>query len=112
MRIIMRMSHPPESVMATAKKYKVPAVKPLLAEEPRVIYNTGKQRLNITVRGDLIERARAAKLNLSSVLEESLERTLRMAEAKQWAVENAEAIAYHNARIERDGMWNRDLIRF
>lgn len=112
MRIIMRMTHPPENVMAAARKYKVPVVKPLLVEEPRPACNTGKQRLNITVRGDLIERARAAKLNLSSVVEESLERTLRMAEAKQWALQNAEAIAYHNARIERDGMWNRDLIRF
>ena len=66
----------------------------------------------MTVRGDLIERARAAKLNLSSVVEESLELTLRKAEAKRWAEENAEAIAYHNARIEREGMWNRHLLRF
>jgi post-segregation antitoxin (ccd killing protein) len=37
---------------------------------------------------------------------------LRKAEAERWLAENAEAIAYHNARIARDGMWNRDLIRF
>ena len=43
------------------------------AAEPKVSYGGAKQRLNVTVRADLIERARAAKLNLSSVIEESLE---------------------------------------
>lgn len=80
--------------------------------EPKVVYGSTKQRLNVTVRADLIERARAAKLNLSSVIEESLELKLRKAEAERWAEENAEAIAYHNARIERDGLWHKGLTRW
>ena len=75
-------------------------------------YLTGKRRLNLSVSAELIERAREQGLNLSSVLEESLTERLRKAEAERWLAENAEAIAYHNARIARDGMWNRDLIRF
>ena len=112
MRIIMRTTHPLERIMASAKKYKVPAVKPLLVEEPRAIYSAGKQRLNVTVRGDLIERARAAGLNISSVVEESLQERLRKAEGERWQAENAEAIAYHKARIARDGPLNTDLVRF
>lgn len=109
MRIIMRMSHPPERIMATAKKYSLPEVKPLTVEEPRVNYHAGKQRLNITVRGDLIERAREAGLNISSVVEESLTERLRKAEGERWLAENAEAIAHHNARVEREGLWHKGL---
>lgn len=94
------------------KAYKLPEVKPLPIAEPRVAYNAGKQRLNVTVRGDLIERARAAGLNISSVVEESLTERLRKAEGERWLVENAEAIAYHKARIERDGPLNADFVRF
>lgn len=94
------------------KTYKSPMAKPSKVAEPKLVYSTAKQRLNVTVRADLIERARAANLNLSSVVEESLELKLRKAEAERWAEENAEAIAYHNARIERDGMWHKGLTRW
>lgn len=72
----------------------------------------GKRRLNLSVRADLIDRAREQGLNLSSVLEESLAERLRKAEGERWQAENAEAIAYHNARVARDGPLNADLIRF
>ena len=94
------------------KAYKLPEAKPISIEEPRAAYSTGKQRLNITVRGDLIVRARLAGLNISSVVEESLQERLRKAEGERWLAENAEAIAYHKARIERDGPLNADLVRF
>lgn len=68
-----------------------------------------KQRLNVTVRGDLIERARLAGLNISSVVEEFLEERLRKDDAARWQAENADAIAAYNARIERDGLWHRGL---
>lgn len=83
-----------------------------VAENPPAESVAGKRRLNLSVRADLIDRAREQGLNLSSLLEESLTERLRKADGERWLAENAEAIAYHNARIERDGMWNRDLIRF
>lgn len=95
-----------------AKAYKLSAPKPTVAAEQRVAYGAGKQRLNVTVRADLIERAREQGLNLSSVLEDSLTEKLRKAEGERWLVENAAAIAYHRARIERDGPLNADLVRF
>lgn len=95
-----------------AKAYKLSAPKPTAVEEPRVASGAGKQRLNVTVRADLIERAREQGLNLSSVLEESLTERLRKTEGERWLADNAEAIAHHKARIAKDGMWNRDLIRF
>lgn len=92
------------------KTRKLPEAKPMRVEEPRAAYNASKQRLNITVRGDLIERARMAGLNISSVVEESLTEKLRKTEIERWLAENAEAIAYHNARIERDGPLCADLV--
>lgn len=71
-----------------------------------------RQRLNLSIRADYLAEARAAKLNLSRVLEESLEARLRLERERQWLEENREAIAYHKARIEREGMWNRDLVSF
>lgn len=75
-------------------------------------YGTGKRRLNLSVRGDLIDRARAAGLNLSQVLEDSLSAQLRAAAGRRWQEENRAAIAAYNVRVERDGPWNQDLVRF
>lgn len=111
MRIIMR-TNPRQRRAMPSTAYKLPKPKTLKVEEPKVNYGATKQRLNITVRADLIKRARAAKLNLSSVVEESLELKLRKAEAERWLADNAKAIAYHCARIERDGPLNADLVRF
>lgn len=103
------MSKATSTTMKRAHAAKPATAKAMTLEAPKVGHAAGKQRLNVTVRADLIARARAAKLNLSSVIEESLELTLRKAEAARWAEENAEAIAYHNARIEREGLWHKGL---
>jgi antitoxin CcdA len=98
-----------ESVMPAAYKPK-PVAAARLAERQAPAYLASKRRLNVTVRAELIDRARAAGLNLSSVLEESLTERLRKSDGERWLIENAEAIAYHNARIERDGPLCADLV--
>lgn len=108
MRITVRINECRRESMT--KAYKVPLPQNHgVAERAPAEYSTGKQRLNVTVRTDLIERARAQGMNLSSVLEESLTERLRKADAAHWLAENAEAIAHHNARIERDGLWHKGL---
>ncbi|QHS10620.1 type II toxin-antitoxin system CcdA family antitoxin [Sinimarinibacterium sp. NLF-5-8] len=71
-----------------------------------------KQRLNVTVRADLIEAARKAKLNLSQLLEDSLLQRLRESRAKQWQEEHRDALAAYRARVAHSGPWNKDLVRF
>lgn len=73
---------------------------------------TGKRRLNITVSADVIERARAAGLNLSQIAEESLLQKLREEEQRRWREDNRAAIEHFNARVERDGPLNADLLAF
>jgi len=93
-----------------AKAYELPAAKPMAVAEPRVAYGAGKQRLNLTVRGDLLQRAKDMGLNLSQVMEQGLIQQLRQTEATRWQQENAAAIAAYNARVERDGPLCADLV--
>jgi len=71
-----------------------------------------RRAVNLSISGKLIDEARLLKLNLSRVLEEALEAKLREQRALQWQEENREAIAFHNERIAREGMWNKDLLSF
>lgn len=71
-----------------------------------------RQRVNISLRASTVEEARALGLNLSRLTEESLQRAIREEKGRRWAEENREAIEYHRRRIERDGMWNQDLLTF
>ncbi len=92
------------------KAYKLPKAKPTAVAEPRVAYGSGKQRLNLTVRGDLLQRAKDIGLNLSQVMEQGLLQQLRATEGARWQQENAAAIAAYNARVERDGPLCADLV--
>ncbi|WP_273452577.1 type II toxin-antitoxin system CcdA family antitoxin [Nevskia ramosa] len=82
----------------------------MLAKNPTA--KPERRAVNLSVSSKLIDEARAQKLNLSRVLEEALEAKLREQRALQWQEENREAIAYHNERIAREGMWNKDLLSF
>lgn len=61
-----------------------------------------KQAVNVTLAPDLIEEAKALKLNLSALLEEKL----REERARRWKEENAQAFAEYNADIEKHGVWS------
>jgi len=63
-----------------------------------------RKRLNITVREDIIEDARAMDLNISEAAEAGLLAALRKAREEAWLRENADAIRAHNERVERDGL--------
>jgi len=71
-----------------------------------------RRAVNLSISGKLIDESRAQKLNLSRVLEEALESKLREQRALQWQEENREAIAFHNERIARDGLWHRGRTRW
>ncbi len=68
-----------------------------------------RRALNVRVRGDVIDAAKAAGLNLSQITEAALTAALGTAQKQRWQEENAKAIAYHRAGIEREGMWHQGL---
>ena len=72
-----------------------------------------RKRLNITVREDIIEEAKAHGLKISETAEAALVDALKKAKETAWLRDNADAIRAHNERIERDGpmlkpLWARD----
>ena len=71
-----------------------------------------KRAANLSIDAGLLDEAKSLGVNLSRVLEDSLR--ARVAEAKRvrWLEENAKAIAAHNERVERKGVFSDRLRRF
>lgn len=71
-----------------------------------------KTATNLSVRADLVRRARALQLNMSEVLEEALERAIRECEREAWLAENADAISAYNADVAERGVFSDAWRRF
>ena len=82
-----------------------PGMKPARKAAPR-------KAVNLSVRQDLVREARKRGVNLSRLLEEAIDRRLRLDAGRRWQDENREAIRAYNERIARDGPWNKDLLSF
>lgn len=66
-----------------------------------------------TIRPELIEQAKALKLNASRAAEAGLEAAIRDAKGKAWLAEHVDAIRAHNERVVASGVlitpiWLRD----
>jgi antitoxin CcdA len=71
-----------------------------------------KTPTNLSLRGDLVQRAKALGLNLSEVVEGALEKAIRAAEQARWLAENEEAIEYYNDFVENHGLFGEDYRQF
>jgi antitoxin CcdA len=67
---------------------------------------------NVSIRRDLLDMAKALKINLSRTLEERLSELVSRAERERWLMENREALEAYNHRIERRGVFSDGLRRF
>lgn len=65
-----------------------------------------KKAANLTVRADLLEEARARKINLSHTLEVALAAELKRQREAEWLEQNKEAIEAYNRHVERDGLFS------
>ena len=70
-----------------------------------------KRPTNVTVREDLVRRAKELDLNLSGLLEEAIERAIRDAERSRWLEENRGAIRAAN-ELEKHGLFSDDWREF
>jgi antitoxin CcdA len=64
-----------------------------------------RKAANLSVREDLVRRARALGLNLSEVLENALEAAVRDAERAAWESDNRDAIDAYNERVSKHGVF-------
>jgi len=65
-----------------------------------------KSATNVSVRRDLLEAARASKINLSATLEHALIEKLKVAQQRKWREENRESIAAYNEHIAKHGVFS------
>ena len=71
-----------------------------------------KAPTNLSLRTDLVERAKALGLNLSDVVESTLEKAIIEAERARWLAENEKAIDYYNAFVEKHGLFGDEFRKF
>jgi antitoxin CcdA len=71
-----------------------------------------KAPTNLSLRIDLVQRAKALDLNLSDVVESALEQAIVAAEQARWLAENHDAIDYFNAFVEKHGLFGEEFRQF
>lgn len=71
-----------------------------------------KKAANLTVRADLLEEARARKINLSHTLEVALAAELKRQREAEWLEQNKAAIEAYNREIAEFGLWSDGLRQF
>jgi antitoxin CcdA len=63
-----------------------------------------KRAVNLTIRQDILQEAKALNLNASQAAEDGIRLAVKREKESQWLKENAKAIAAHNKRIEKEGI--------
>ena len=71
-----------------------------------------KQSANLSIRSDLLQRAKQNNINLSQTLEERLEQILRARDREAWLENNREAIEAANDYVAHRGLWSEGLRQF
>ncbi|WP_429885844.1 type II toxin-antitoxin system CcdA family antitoxin [Geoalkalibacter halelectricus] len=71
-----------------------------------------KQATNLSIRSDLLKKARARNINLSQTLEENLEKILQEQDRRAWLEQNLEAMEAANRFVAEHGLWSDGLRKF
>lgn len=66
--------------------------------------STAKKAANLSIRADLLEEARAYKINLSQTLEAALAVELKKEKERRWLEENQPAIDAYSRFVEKHGL--------
>ena len=78
----------------------------------RLPASASKRPANVSVRAELLDKAKRLGINLSRTLEDRLAVLVREAEAREWLARNRRALDAYNKRIEREGIWSDGLRGF
>jgi len=74
--------------------------------------SVAKRATNVSIRGDLLEAAREAGVNLSATLERALAEELASLKRARWREENREAIAAYNEYVDGHGAFSDGVRSF
>ncbi|MCX8085273.1 MAG: type II toxin-antitoxin system CcdA family antitoxin [Rhodocyclaceae bacterium] len=65
-----------------------------------------KKAANLSIRADLLEEARAYKINLSQTLEAALAAEIKKEKERRWLEENRAAIEAYNREVAEHGLFS------
>ncbi len=65
-----------------------------------------KRAVNLSVNGNLLDKAREHGINLSATLEQALAEALNAARREQWLAENGKAMGAYNEHVEAVGVFS------
>ncbi len=65
-----------------------------------------KRAANLSVNGDLLNKAKDLDINLSATLEQALTEVLKKKQREQWLAENRKAISAYNEYVEANGVFS------
>jgi len=65
---------------------------------------SAKRPTNLSLRGDVLDAAKALGLNVSQVCDARLREVVRQDQERRWRIEHADFIAAHNAIVEAEGL--------
>ncbi len=71
-----------------------------------------KSPTNLSLRPDLVRRAKELGLNLSELVDAALQQAIKDAEGRAWLEENRRAIAEYNALVTKRGVFSDGRRRF
>ncbi|NQD92288.1 type II toxin-antitoxin system CcdA family antitoxin [Pseudomonas sp. CrR25] len=71
-----------------------------------------KRAANLSINGDLLNKAKELDINLSATLEHALIEAVKQNQRKQWLEENRKAINAYNGHVETHGVFSDDLRSF
>lgn len=77
-------------------------------------YNTraAKKPANLSVNGDLLDKARELEINLSATLEHALADAVRSKQRAQWLADNKAAIEIYNQHVDKHGVFSDGMRSF
>jgi len=88
---------------STRRRTRPSPAKQIRGRSPR------KAPTNLSLRIDLVQRAKTLGLNLSQVVESALEEAIRKEEQARWLAENEKAIDHYNSVVEKYGLFGEEF---
>jgi antitoxin CcdA len=79
---------------------------------PAAAATATKKSVNLSLRADLLAKAKRAKINLSAVLDRAVSQELAQLERARWLEENKEGFKAYNDRVEKYGLFSDGQRRF
>ena len=68
-----------------------------------------KKATTLSINSDLLAKVKELDINISAVLQETLEKKLVEEKEKNWEKENKEAIEQYNKNVEKYGVFGDDM---